>query len=367
MQKQKTIYFTVTNDLNQDQRMHRICTSLFKEGHKVILVGRVKKESQTLLDFPFDQRRLFCFFEKGFLFYAEFNIRLFLFLLFRKIDILYSVDLDTIAVGGMIKLIRKKSLIFDAHEYFEETPEVYRRSAVKFVWSNIGCIFVPFADKYITVNESLGQLLGRRFRRSFDVIYNAPTYFENTALVDEKNQKPYILYQGVLNKGRGISEMIDAMEMISDVDLWVIGEGDISSELRIKASKSSAKYRIKFIGWLSPNDIKAITRNAILGINLLDGSCKNYYYSLANKFFDYMHNGVPSVNMDFPEYRNIISQFCIGVLVPELSATAISEAINNLLINRDRLKEMRHQCYIAAKEFNWQNEEKKITEIINSL
>jgi glycosyltransferase involved in cell wall biosynthesis len=367
MQKQKTIYLTVTNDLNQDQRMHRICTSLCKEGHKVILVGRVKKESQTLLDFPFDQRRLFCFFEKGFFFYAEFNIRLFLFLLFKKIDILYSVDLDTIAVGGMIKLVRKKSLLFDAHEYFEETPEVYRRSAVKFVWSKIGYVFVPFADKYITVNESLGQLLGKRYKRSFDVIYNAPTYYENVALADENIQKPYILYQGVLNKGRGISEMIDAMEIISNVELWLIGEGDLSSELRIKASKSSAMDRIKFVGWLSPKEIKAITRNAILGINLLDGSCKNYYYSLANKFFDYMHNGVPSVNMDFPEYRNIINQFSIGVLVHDLTARAISEVINNLLQDRDSLDKMHHQCYLAAKEFNWQNEEKKITEIINSL
>ena len=111
MQKQKKIYLTVTNDLNQDQRMHRVCLSVRNQGYEVVLIGREKKESKPLLEFPFRQIRLKCFFEKGFLFYVEFNIRLFLFLLFKKIDVLYAVDLDTIAVGGMVKIFRRIKLI----------------------------------------------------------------------------------------------------------------------------------------------------------------------------------------------------------------------------------------------------------------
>ncbi len=367
MQKQKKIYLTVTNDLNQDQRMHRVCLSIRNQGYEVVLIGREKKESKQILDFPFKQIRLKCFFGKGFLFYAEFNIRLFLFLLFKKIDVLYAVDLDTIAVGGMVKIFRRITLIFDAHEYFEETPEVYKRSFVKFIWSSIGHTFVPLSDRYITVNESLALILGQLYNRHFEVIYNAPIYSEIIENDIFTNEKLYILYQGVLNKGRGISETIDAMEMIKNVDLYLVGEGDLSVELREKASKSKAHNRIVFLGWLSPNDMKNYTLGATLGINLLDGTCKNYYYSLANKFFDYMHQGIPSVNMDFPEYRGIINQYDVGVLVQELTPEAISIVINGLLEDKNRLHEMHVNCQNASQKYNWQNEEQKLVKLFKSL
>ncbi len=36
----RRIFCTVTNDLNYDQRMIRICTSLVRAGYEVVLVGR---------------------------------------------------------------------------------------------------------------------------------------------------------------------------------------------------------------------------------------------------------------------------------------------------------------------------------------
>ena len=42
------IYCTVTNDLNQDQRMHRICSSMTQMGFDVTLVGRTKSNALPL-------------------------------------------------------------------------------------------------------------------------------------------------------------------------------------------------------------------------------------------------------------------------------------------------------------------------------
>ena len=78
----KKIVCTVTNDLNFDQRMIRICSSLQQGGYAVTLVGRVRENSQSLQQRIFQQKRLYCFFQKGKFFYAEYNIRLFFF----KID-----------------------------------------------------------------------------------------------------------------------------------------------------------------------------------------------------------------------------------------------------------------------------------------
>ena len=367
MESKKIIYCTVTNDLNQDQRMHRICLSLHKMGYEVILVGRLKVGSKELLKFPFTQKRLKCFFENGFMFYAAYNLRLFLFLLFKKLDIIYAVDLDTIAVGGLIKLVRRKKLVYDAHEYFVETPELFDRPTVKRFWNLIGDTFVPTADQCITVNESLSRMLGSLYNRPFIYVYNTPEYLERINIDSFKGKRPYLLYQGVLNKGRGIAEMIGAMAFVDDVYFYIVGDGDLALDLKKLAAQSIAKERIEFLGWLSPDEMKKYTLGATLGINLLDGSCENYYYSLANKFFDYMHMGIPSVNMDFPEYRNIIEKYDNGILVSDLKVSAIAAEINYVINDRDRINDMHKNCLKASQDLNWQNEEMKLNEVFKNL
>jgi hypothetical protein len=94
--KVKKIIFTVTNDLNYDQRMQRICGTLADAGYDVLLVGRKLKTSLPLSKKITSSDLLKCWFNKGKFFYSEFNIRLFFFLLFKKMDCICAIDLDTI-------------------------------------------------------------------------------------------------------------------------------------------------------------------------------------------------------------------------------------------------------------------------------
>ena len=82
----KRIYFTVTNDLTYDQRMQRICTSLAENGYEVTLVGYNKPTSLPFVNKKYKQKRIHCWFLKGKSFYTEYNVRLFLYLLFKKIN-----------------------------------------------------------------------------------------------------------------------------------------------------------------------------------------------------------------------------------------------------------------------------------------
>ena len=52
--------------------------------------------------------------------------------------------------------------------------------------------------------------------------------------VDFTQQKPIILYQGALNVGRGLGEVLEAMAEIQEAELWLAGEGDLSDFLREK-------------------------------------------------------------------------------------------------------------------------------------
>lgn len=363
--KQKTVICTVSNDLIQDQRMHRICTTMYNDGFQVLLLGRKKKQSLPLLPMPFEQHRLYCFFQRGFLFYAEFNFRLFVFLCFRASDIIYSVDLDTIIPGCVIKKIKGNNQIFDAHEYFVESPELTAKPWIQKWWLWIEKNFVSKADLCITVNESLATIFQKRTQTPFFTIYNVPSLALNTMVQTQKGEAPILLYQGMLNMGRGIKEMIAALEMIPQAHLHIIGEGDLSDVLRRIAYQSPAADRIYFLGWLDPAAMALETQKASLGLNLLDKSSLNYYYSLANKFFDYMHVGLPSINMRFPEYEAIQAKYDVCYLVDDLDPNTLSDVINRALTHADVLAQKKTNCIAASQKFNWQKEADKLLSLVH--
>jgi len=359
------VVVTVTNDLNQDQRMHRICDSLFSAGYDVTFVGRKKKSSSALLVQKFNQKRLSCIFDKGILFYFEYNIRLVFYLLFHKFDIGYSVDLDTIAPVGIVSLLKRNYHIHDAHEYFTEVPELQNKTIKKWIWNSIAKLFLGGCDLRFTVNEELAKELSEKYKYSFQVLRSVPLMNSDITIgVKDK----IILYQGVLNKGRGIKEAISAIaSMDEDVMLYIAGEGDLSGDLRAHKDSVDVNKKVHFLGWKLPNELKAITQKAWLGINLLDGNSLNYQYSLANKFFDYMHAGVPSINMDFPVYRRYCDEFNVGVCIGELSSESIKQVVTSLLNDESKYQSMVDSCLGSRGKQSWQVEEGKLLSSISKI
>src|SRR5688572_28851854 len=98
--------------------MNRICTSLAENGYAVTLVGYTRKASPPLKQEKYRQKRINCLFKKGKLFYAEYNTRLFFYLLFQKVDAICAIDLDTILPCLRISTWKNIPRIYDAHELF---------------------------------------------------------------------------------------------------------------------------------------------------------------------------------------------------------------------------------------------------------
>jgi glycosyltransferase involved in cell wall biosynthesis len=93
----------------------------------------------------------------------------------------------------------------------------------------------------------------------------------------------------------------------------------------------------------------------------------NSYYSLANRFFDYMHAGVPQICVDYPAYRQIIDQYPFAVLLSDIGSDNLAKALNELLADEQRYRELQRQCLIAREELNWQREELKLVEFYKSI
>lgn len=350
------ILIVVTNDLTYDQRMQRICATLAAAGHGVRLVGRARKSSAPLAAQPYDQVRLRCFWEKGKAFYLEYNLRLFFYLLFHRFDAVCAVDLDTLLPAFFGAKMKGRPLVYDAHEYFTEVPEVVGRPAVKKVWEALARLLLPRIRWAYTVGPALAAALQERYGTPFAVVRNVPLAQVAGSGQAPDTEPPFFLYQGVLNEGRGLETAIRAMHFVEGAELWLAGEGDLSEALRALCRQEGLKDKVRFLGYLRPEALRALTPRAFLGLNLLENKGLNYYYSLANKFFDYLQAGVPSVNPDFPEYRAIVAHCETGWLLPELEPRALGLFLQKKLSSPVERNLLAQNCLAYREEFSWEKE-----------
>ena len=297
------LVFAVTTDLCFDQRMQRICGSLAAAGYQVQLVGWQRPGSPPLLLQPYAQHRLRGWFQKGKLFYLEYNLRLLLYLLGQRAAAWCACDLDTALPIWLRARLGGQPLVYDAHELFTEVPEVVARPAVQRLWRAVEAFVVPRARLAYTVGPALARVFAERYGRPFGVVRNVSRFEGAPAAPDAGS---YILYQGALNVGRGLEQLLDAMPQVRG-RLVLCGEGDLSAALRAQATRlgllESGSYpegQVEFRGFVLPDALREVTRQAALGLNLLENTGLSYYYSLANKFFDYVHAGIPQVLIDFP-------------------------------------------------------------------
>ncbi len=363
-----TIILTVTNDLSFDQRMLRIAGTLASAGHQVLLVGRCLPDSPPPEQAAFGMHRFRCLFNKGFAFYAEMNLRLLVFLLRRRWDAVGVVDLDTLPAGTLASLLKRKARVFDAHEHFTEVPEVTDRPFVKAFWNLVAHACLPFYTHAYTVGPALAALLSSTYRIPFKVVRNVPVASghppsRSAAINTEKNS--IVLYQGALNEGRGIACMLQAMQRLDGVSLWLAGEGDLSMSLRQEALRLGVASKVRFLGRVKPEMLRHHTAQAWLGLNLLEHKGDSYYYSMANKYFDYVMAGVPVLTMNYPEYRSLQSQFPVAVLIDELNPDAICTAINFLMEHPDAYAQHQEACMTARNVWTWEREGQQLIQIWN--
>ncbi len=352
----KKIYFTVTNDLNYDQRMIRICTSLSAEGYEVVLTGRKTKTSPPLIHQPFSQKRLTCFFEKGLLFYAEYNIRLFFFLLFKKMDCICAIDLDTILPCYFVSKIKNIKRVYDAHELFCEMKEIVTRPFIYAIWKRIERFTVPKFVYGYTVNLPIAGEFKKMYNVNYPVVRNIALLRELPAVTKEEK---FILYQGAVNEGRCFEALIPAMKQVNS-QLIICGNGNFMEQARHLVNVHGLQNKVIFKGRVEPEKLRQLTAKAYVGITLFDDRGLSNYYSLANRFFDYMQAGIPQLCVDYPLYRELnIPPFAL--LVKDTSAVNLSKELNNLLCNEVVYQTLESNCRIARQKYNWQQEQKILT------
>ncbi len=367
----KRIYISVINDLITDQRVQRIAGTLSKSDYLPVLVGRKHGKSPDFLLKGVENKRFLLLFNKGFLFYAAFNIRLFLYLVSRKGEvILLANDLDTLPANYLVSIIRGWKLVYDSHEYFTEVPELSGRNFVRKLWLSMEKFLVPRVNLAYTVNDTLAKMYSAKYGLKFHIIRNVPS--GNTQALDFKlperiSGRKIILYQGAVNKDRGLEEMIDLMRGLENTVLIIAGDGDVLEILKQLVYKEKLDEYIYFTGRLCPNRLRSLTQKADLGISLERKTNLNYYYALPNKLFDYIQAHVPVVCSDFPEMKRIIDTYNVGVTIHPGNKENLKQTLLHAMNDKEKRKEWQENCIKASADLNWNVEEKQMISIYRQL
>lgn len=362
----KKVVVSVINDLVTDQRVNKVCTSLTKMGFDVHLVGRILKGSLPMDERPYSSHRMRLLFTKGAFFYAEYNLRLFLLLLFRKFDLLVSNDLDTLLPNYLISKLRNKNLVYDSHEYFTEVPELVNRPAVQKVWKRIEAWIFPKLKDVFTVNDSIANLFEKDYGIRPLVVRNIPLKREMPKLATRselglsENKKILILQGSGINVHRGSEEMLLAMKNIDNAILLIVGGGDVIDTLKDMAKDKLIKDKVVFIPRQPYHKLIQYTAVADIGLTLDKDTNLNYRFSLPNKLFDYIHAGVPVITSDLPEIRKIVDEYKIGDYIPSHEPEAIAAKLTKALADKEMLVEWKKNLKFAAERLTWQNEEKNL-------
>ncbi len=362
----------VTNDLTTDQRVDRTCITLMELGYSVILIGRKLNKSLPLIPRLYEMHRMPLWFNKGPFFYANYNIRLFLYLITHKFSLIVSNDLDTLPASFLAYKIKTRgvTLLHDCHEYFRGVPELVGRKGTTRVWKWIEDRIFPRLELITAVNGSVAKLYKEEYGNEIVVIRNVPFRKHGGEAISKESlgispHQKVILYQGAVNLDRGLEEIIQAMKYIRcDAKLVIVGTGDKFDELQAFVKQEKVPGKVIFTGPIPFQDLYRYTLMADIGLSVEKDVSLNYHFALPNKFLDYIQANVPLLISPFPEMKAILDKYFIGEVLESHDPIHIAEKIDGMLLNETRLALFRENLLSAAEELCWENEEPKLKKML---
>lgn len=301
-----------------------------------------------------------------------------------KYDYIWANDLPTLYPALQIKKQLNSKVIYDSHEIYIETINQFFPDEASFlkkiafkliikIMRGIGELaernFLKKIDFFVTVNTSLATYFQRKYNLSnIKVVMNCPQKKEVNTSYNFRGEFPItqsdkiVIFQGCLNKGRALIEMIKAMQYVDDnIKMIILGDGMLKSDLQQLTKELHLTNKIFFKGMVSSVDLLTYTKGADIGINLQSDINVSKCLASATKLFEYIHVGLPIVTTDVPESRFILEKFNIGCLVNN-TPNQIAEGINQIAA-KDK-KYFKNSCEKAAQTYNWKKQEKIILEML---
>lgn len=365
-----------------DSRTTRFASSLRAAGYDVNVLGAAPT-GQTV-DARAGVDHVSLRFKAGPLRFAEYFLRSLLHLLFRaRIHLVIAEDLYSLPAAYLIAKTHRAFLVFDSRELYSDIASLVARPRVQKIWSRIQRLLAPRCDLVLAVNDSIAAILRSTLTQCVAVVRNVPNLPAEAGVTDGAGhggvqprlrerlgigpEVPILLYQGGLQNGRGIFITLDLLARVQEAVLVYMGAGPLKDALVDEIKLRRLERRAFVIDAVPVEKILTMTTEATLGMSLIENRGRSHFLSLPNKVFEYIAAEVPVVASNFPEMRDLIEQYGVGVAVDPEDVAAAALIVRDLLAAPERMQEMREHCRAAAQELNWQKESRRFIGAVEEL
>ena len=373
----KSVVSIVLNDFTHDSRVLKECRSLLKAGYKVRVAamyspGLSELENQDGLEV----RRLKISTQKlpNNVFFSGIKYLQLLWIMYRyakSADIYHCNDIEALPIGVFAKWMGKnKKVVYDAHEYESEKAGIWGfRKKLIIIFERF---FIRYADQIITVGNKIAEEYQKLYNiKKPTVVMNCPVLneeaYDRTILrtkLSINKDKILLIVQGTLTPDRGIQETLDAFIKVNrdDMALVFMGYGSMKQQIEDFALKHANIY---FMPSVAPEVVVSYTSSADVGLTFIENNSLSYYYSLPNKFFEYIHADLAIISWPLFEIEQIINTEKIGVVTKDFSSESIETVLSTL--TKEKILEYKLNVKKLKYTFNWKVQEDRLLDIYKYL
>ena len=280
-------------------------------------------------------------------------------------DLYHAHDAEALLVASVLARRRGAKLIYDSHEYGQgaRLESLSWRLAFPAFIRAIERRCMPQAAAVITVSDYLADALQKSYglREKPAVIRNLP-YYQAVARKPSRAGDVLILYHGILNSGRGLEIVIEALARLPGrFRLRLTGpvrQPGYDAALRRLADALGVAGRVAFHDAVPSADLIAHASEADIGIYVTRGQGIQERAALPNKIFEYAMAGLAVVGGPAPGVVDFIERNRLGVAVTDVTPEALAARL--LAMTPADLATWQANALAAAKVDNWEAEERKL-------
>ncbi len=258
-------------------------------------------------------------------------------------------------------------------EYFTQLPSLRAKPWKRSIWRRLERWGAAGAATAATVCDSIAAHLSRDFGMPVITVRNVPE--RSDSVPDRAEQapggagsvlhtrcgvaweKPILIYQGMLQEGRGLETAVRALGVLADMHLAIIGGGPLGGTLRTLAQESGCADRVHLLGEVDFRELVILTRGAFAGLAFFQALSESYRYSLPGKLFEYIQAGVPVIATSLPEILKVVTGYRIGLCLEENTPAALAAALSRLRGDTAMYRGFRENMLRARAELCWESEE----------
>ncbi len=292
-------------------------------------------------------------------------------------DVYHAQDMMAFPAAYVAARLRRKPLIFDAHELPWVEPRMTRWRRLHALVTRAFRLMLPRCKAVITVSPPIVQELQRRYGGPTPVLirnlpeYQAPVSSDRLRRhLGLSPQTRIALYQGNLQPDRALDRLVYAAKFLDPgIVIVLMGRNVMGDTLQKLVAQEGVADRVKILPPVPYEELLEWTASADIGLIIYSRSHSlNVQMCLPNKLFEYLMAGLPVLASSLEAVADILQTYEVGSIVSSLEPEEVGRAISALVADSGALARMRENALAAAqRDLRWDVESQRLTQLYREV